>query len=213
MLKLYNTQMSGNCHRVRLMLSLLGLKYETVEIDLQKKDQLKPEFLSLNPLHKIPVLDDNGFVVRDSMAILVYLADKYGKGKWYPKDPEGRAEVQQWLSLAVNEGFNGLAVARAIVVFNRPGDPKAAAEIAEQALHAMQVRLKQRDWLATGEPTIADVASYVYAALAHQGHISLHNHPAIAPWIKRVEALPGYVAMPGLPWPGDPPKANKAEKV
>jgi glutathione S-transferase len=201
MLKLYDAEMSGNCHKVRMMLSLLGLKHQKIKIDMQQKDHLKPEYLALNPLHQVPVIDDKGFVLRDSQAILLYLAVKHGKGKWYPKDAEGQAEVQQWLSLAANEIFHGLAVARAIVLFDRPGDAKAAKEIGEKALHAMQVRLKQREWLATGDPTIADVACYPYVALCHLGHIKLDNHPAVKAWLKRFEALPGYLPMAGMPGP------------
>jgi glutathione S-transferase len=205
MIKLYDTPASGNCHKARLMLGLLGLDYRKINVDLSAKEQMKPEFVALNPLRKVPVLDDNGYVLRDSQAILVYLAEKYGKGKWYPKDAEGRGEVQQWLSLAVNEVFNGLAICRAIAKFGRKADPKVAREIGEQALHVMQLRLKQRNWLATHEPTIADIACYPYTALANEGGVPLRNHPAVIAWIERFEKLPGYVSMPGLPWPGDPP--------
>jgi glutathione S-transferase len=201
MIKLYETELSGNCHKVRMLLSFLGKKYESVKVNLREGEQKKPAFLKLNPLNTVPVIDDDGFVLRDSQAILVYLAEKYGKGKWMPKDAEGRGEVQQWLALCLNEVHYGLAVARGIKLMGRDGDYKQASETAHRALHAMQVRLKQRDWLAGSEPSVADVACYVYAALSHQGGIKLDNHPAVLAWLRRVEALPKFLAMPGLPYP------------
>jgi len=202
-IRLYDFERSGNCHKVRMMLSMLGIEYERIEIDLAKRDQLQDWFVALNPLHKVPVLDDDGLLLRDSAAILVYLVRKHGKTAWYPDDAAAAAEIQQWLSLSVNEVFNGLASARAIVVFNRDLDYATAVNIAHTALDTMEARLKQHDWLALDRFTIADLACYPYAALVHEGNVDLAPYPAVRTWIKQVEDLPGYVAMPGLPYPGD----------
>lgn len=201
MIKLYDFALSGNCHKVRMMLALLGVPYERVDIDLTKKDQMADWFVAINPLHKVPVLDDSGLVLRDSAAILLYLARQYGKPEWAPTEPRDAAEVQQWLSLSVNEVFNGLAMARAIIIFKRDMDHAAAVAVANTALDVMENRLSERDWLALDRFTIADLACYPYAALAHEGQMDLTPYPAIRRWFKRIEALPDYVAMRGLPHP------------
>lgn len=201
MINLYDFELSGNCHKVRMMLSFLGLEYQRIDIDLRKKDQMKPDFVALNRLHKVPVLIDDGFVIRDSAAIMIYLARKYGEPAWYPEPPADMAEIQQWLSFSVNEVFNGLAMSRAIVILKRDFDLELAHAITDIALDLLEFRLKDHEWLALDRFTLADIACYPYAALVHEGGVSLDGFPAIRAWFKRVESLQGYVAMPGLPFP------------
>jgi len=202
MLKLYDFDLSGNCHKVRMMLSFLGLEYAKVDVDLRKKDQMHPNFIELNRLHKVPVLVDGDLVLRDSAAILIYLARTYGKPEWYPEAAREMAEIQQWLSFSVNEVFNGLAMARAIVIFKRDFDLKTANAFSDSALDMLKFRLKDHEWLALGRFTLADLACYPYAALVHEGNVTLDPFPSIRAWFKRIESMPGYVAMPGLPHPG-----------
>ncbi len=178
-----------------MMLSMLGLEYEKRTIDLLKGEQNTPAFLELNPRHKVPVLVDDGVIISDSAAILVYLVRKYGGKDWYPDDAEAMAEIQKWLSFSVNEVFNGLALSRAMVIFNRPMDADAVHKIADIALAVLESRLKESDWLALDRPTIADIACYPYAAAIGEGNISLAAYPAIRAWLARVEDLPGCVAM------------------
>jgi len=201
MRKLYDFERSGNCHKIRMMLSFLKLEYERVGMNLLNKDQLSSEFLKLNPLHKVPVLDDDGFIIRDSAAILIYLARQYGRHDWYPDDPVAMGEIQQWLSFSVNEVFNGLAIARAIIIFKRPLDLDNARSIAKVALDEMERQLTDHDWLALDKFTIADIACYPYTALIHEGELTLDEYPSIRAWCKRIEALPNYAAMRGLPYP------------
>ncbi len=184
-----------------MMLAFLNIEYERVDIDLLKKDQLHPDFVKLNPLHKVPVLDDGGVVLRDSAAILIYLARKYGKEEWYPDDPLAMAEIQQWLSFSVNEVFNGLAISRAIIIFKRDMDLDEPRRIAKDALDSMEHRLKDHDWLALDRFTLADLACYPYTALIHEGELSLEAYPAIRAWFKRIEAMPNRAPMRGLPFP------------
>ncbi|MGI9464057.1 MAG: glutathione S-transferase family protein [Aestuariivirgaceae bacterium] len=195
MRKLYDFAPSGNCHKIRMMLSMLGLEYEKQSINLLKGEQNAPEFLKLNPRHKVPVLVDDSVVLSDSAAILIYLVRKYGREDWYPDEPEAMAEIQKWLSFSVNEVFNGLALSRAMVIFNRPMDAKAIHKVADIALDTLETRLKQAEWLALERPTIADIACYPYTAAIGEGNISLEPYPAIRAWLARVEALPGFVAM------------------
>jgi len=200
-MKLYNFEHSGNCHKIRMMLSFLEITYEKIDINLLNKDQLDPDFIRLNPLHKVPVLDDDGYILRDSAAILIYLARKYGKTEWYPDNAESMAEIQQWLSFSLIEMFNGLAITRAIVIFKRDMDPVGPRAIAMEVLDVLERHLKDHDWLALGRITIADISCYPYTALIHEGGISLQDYPSIRAWLKRVEKIPNAPPMRGLPYP------------
>lgn len=195
---LYDFPPSGNCHKIRIMLSMLGLEYDKVTVNLLKGEQRTPEFLQLNPSHKVPVLDDEGVVVSDSAAILIYLARKYGRDDLYPNEPEAMAAIQKWLSFSVNEVFNGLALSRAKVIFKRDVDAEPLHAIAFSALKTMEARLQETDWLALGQPTIADIACYPYTAAIGEGDLSLEPYLAIRAWLGRLEALPGFVAMPAF---------------
>jgi glutathione S-transferase len=158
MLKLYDIERSGNCYKARLMLSLLGLKYEKVPVDLASGAHKQPDYLAINPLGSVPAIDDNGVLIRDSAAILSYLGAKYGQGKWYPKSPKGIGKVQQWLSLSTNEIFHGLAVTRAIRLGFRQGDPSLTEPTGHKVLDLLKSRLENDEWLVAGKPSVADVA-------------------------------------------------------
>jgi glutathione S-transferase len=198
MMKLYDAAVSGNCHKVRMLLSMLGIEHEVVAVSLPEKEQKTPEHIARNPLGTVPVLQDGDVTIYDSQAILVYLAGKHGGESWLPGDAAGQASVQQWLSFAVNELWNGPAIARAKLRFNRDVDLPRAQTLAAEALTILDGRLAQRDWLALDRPTIADIACYPYAALAEEGEISLTPYKAVDAWFKRIKALSGYVGMPGL---------------
>ncbi len=197
-MKLYDAPVSGNCHKIRMLLSMLRLEHEIVPISLSDNEQKTPAHLARNPRGTVPVLADGAAVIYDSQAILVYLARKYGGEDWLPTDPVGLATVTQWLTFAVNEIWNGPAIARACLRFNRDVDLARAQAAGRDALALMDGHLAKRDWLALDRPTIADIACYPYAALAGEGEISLAPYGALGAWFKRVEALPGYLGMPGL---------------
>ncbi|MEZ5923000.1 MAG: glutathione S-transferase family protein [Hyphomicrobiaceae bacterium] len=199
MIKLYDIERSGNCYKARLMLSLLNLSYDKVPVDLAAGEQKQPDFLEVNPLGSVPVLDDNGVIIRDSAAILVYLAGKYGQGKWYPKSPKGMGKVQQWLAVSSNEVFHGLAIPRAIKLGFRQGDYEAGKAIGEKVLRLLEQRLTTEDWLVAGKPSVADVAIYPYVALAPQGGMPLDGYLAVRKWIRRVEGLEGFTSLPQPP--------------
>ena len=117
MIKLYRHALSGHSHRVELFLSLIGEPVELVDVDLLGGAHKQEAFLKLNPFGQVPVIDDDGVVVADSNAILVYLAGKYADAAWYPRDPETAAAVQRWLSVAAGEIASGPASARLVTVF------------------------------------------------------------------------------------------------
>ncbi len=198
MMKLYDAALSGNCHKIRMLLSMLELEHEVVPMSLPDLDHKTPEHLARNPLGTLPVLEDGDVTIYDSQAILVYLAGKYGGEAWLPGDAAGQALVQQWLSYAVNEIWNGPALARAFLLFNRDVDLARCQAAGAAALAHLDAHLSKHDWLALDRPTIADIACYPYSALAEAGEISLAPYKALGAWFKRIEALPGYVSMPGL---------------
>jgi glutathione S-transferase len=201
-IKLYDLDRSGNCHKVRVMLSLLGLDYEAVRIDTTKGESQTTEFKRLNPRGQIPVLEDGESVIWDSMAILIYLARRYGDDGWLPVDALGEARVMQWLAVSENELLYGLARARVTLLFKAPFDLGRCHLDAKPGLATMEQRLADHAWLAAGRPTIADVACYPYVSVADEGHFSLEPYPAVRAWLERAEAFPGWLKMPRQPSAG-----------
>jgi glutathione S-transferase len=195
-IKLYNFPRSGHAHRVELMLSLLQLPTELIFVDLAKGAHKQPEFLALNAFGQVPVIDDQGLVLADSNAILVYLAQKYGNGRWLPADPVGAAKVQRWLSVAAGPIAFGPARARLITVFGAPHNAEEAIARSHDVLKVIDQELGHTTFLAGSEPTIADVAAYSYIAHAPEGNVSLEDYANVRAWLKRIEALPGFVGMP-----------------
>jgi len=192
-MKLYFHPVSGHSHRARLFLSLIGVKHELINVDLMAGAQKQPDFLKLNSFGQVPVLDDDGIVVPDSNAILFYLAKKFGKSDWLPEEPKGAAAVQRWLSVAAGEISRGPAAARLQVLFKLQGD---AAEIIRNAHHVLKLvdtALNGREWLAGSRATIADVALYSYIVSAPEGNVDLSAYGNINAWLRRIEALPGFV--------------------
>lgn len=196
-MKLYDNPLSGNCYKIHLLLHLIGKDYETVPVDLLGGENRQPAFLRISPRGLIPVLDDDGHRVWDSAAILVYLARKYAPD-WLPTDAGNMGEAMQWLAVAGDELLYGLAQARRILLLKREGDLEASQATGRVGLHLLDQRLQGRDWLVTDRPTIADLACYPYVALAHQGGVSLDKYANVRDWIARIQALPGYIGMPGL---------------
>ncbi|HUR90909.1 MAG TPA: glutathione S-transferase family protein [Ramlibacter sp.] len=196
MIKLHRLALSGHCHRVELFLSLLGLEYELVDVDMLKGEHKSPAFLALNPFGQVPVLQDGDLTLADSNAILVYLEARYAPGQWLPRDPAGAARVQRWFSAAAGPLAFGAAAARAVQVFGRKDDTQPMIVRANQVLQVMEQELARDPWLAGREPSLADISLYSYVARAPEGNISLEPYPNVRAWLARVEALPRFVPMP-----------------
>ena len=198
-LRLHRARISGHCHRVELFLSLLGLPWEPVEIDLPSRGHKTAPFLALNPFGQVPVLQDGELTLADSNAILVYLEARYAPGQWLPRDPVGAALVQRWLSVAAGQLAFGPAAARVIQLFQRPDDPAPAMARASALFGVMEQELADKPFLAGGQPTLADIAMYSYTERAPEGNVSLEPHANVRAWLARIEALPGFVPMPRSP--------------
>lgn len=196
-MKLYDLDLSGNCHKVRMLLSFLHVDYETVPVDFMGGEHKQAEFLRLNPKGEIPVLVDGDVTLYDSQAILVYLARKYDAESWWPSDPEAQARVMLWLSTAAHEISHGPNAARLNKLLNYDLDYDLAAKRARSILALLDNHLSDREWLELGRPTLADIAIFPYVAIARDGEIDLDRYPNVVAWIDRVKALPDYVSMPG----------------
>nr|WP_319534252.1 glutathione S-transferase [uncultured Vibrio sp.] len=196
MIKLYWHPLSGHAHRAHMLLSMLELDFELITVDLPEGEHQQPEFLALNPFGQIPVLVDGETVISDSNAILVYLASVYDKQqKWLPEPPQIRANIEQFLSLAAHRLAGSIAKLRAANLFNRSIDSELLTQEAYKLLKQLQNYQNGRQWLVGTTPTIADLALYSYIKLAPEGGIGLADYPALDAWLKRVEALPGFVPM------------------
>ena len=195
-IKFYNFPKSGHAHRIELMLSLLNLPTELVFVDLAKGAHKQPDFLALNPFGQVPVIDDNGTVIADSNAILVYLAKKYDNGNWLPEEPAAAARVQRWLSVAAGPLAFGPAAARLVTVFGAAFNTDEVIARAHTLLKVIDAELANAPFLAGSTPTIADIANYSYIAHAPEGNVSLEPYANVRSWLARIESLPGFVAMP-----------------
>jgi len=195
-IKLYHFPLSGHAHRVQLMLSLLQLPTELVFVDLAKGEHKQERFLAINPFGQVPAIDDNGVILSDSNAILVYLAKQYGEGRWLAEEPAAAARVQRWLSVAAGQLAFGPAAARLVTVFGAKFNAEEVINRAHALLTLMEGELDAVPFLTGSTPTIADVANYSYIAHAPEGNVSLEAYPNVRAWLQRIEALPGFVAMP-----------------
>lgn len=198
MYKLYHTQVTGNSYKVRLVLSLLGVSYDLIDVDIFHGENRTADYLALNPLSKVPILIlPDGRVLTESNAILIYLAEGT---RFLPKDRYDRAKVFQWMFFEQYSHAPYIAVARFWIHLLGRGEEKRHErplwrEKGNLALSIMDQELNQRDFLATGRYTIADIALYAYTHVAEEGEFDLEPYPAIRAWLQRVSDQPGHVPM------------------
>jgi glutathione S-transferase len=195
-IRLFRHPVSGHSHRVELYLSLLGLPYELVHVDVIKGAHKQPEFLARNVFGQVPVIEDGDVTVADSNAILVYLGERYDEaGRFWPRTAQGKAAVQRWFSVAAGQLAAGPAAARLVRILGAKLDYERAVGIAKQLFQTLEGELGARDYLVGATPTLADIALYAYVARAPEGDISLEPYPGLRAWLGRIEALPGFVPM------------------
>lgn len=195
-IKLYRNPLSGHCHRVELMLSFLGLPYENVDLDMANGAHKSLEYLKISPFGQVPAIDDNGYTMSDSNAIITYLVNRYNDGhNWSPKDPAKAAEVQRWLSVAAGEIMYGPCSVRLVKLFGMELDYERAEAITNKLFSVLEPTLSGRKFLAGDEITLADIAGYSYIAHVPEGGVSLQPYPAIRAWLSRIEAQPNFIGM------------------
>ncbi|MGZ2257992.1 glutathione S-transferase family protein [Roseobacter sp. A03A-229] len=201
-IKLYRNPKSGHCHRVELMLAFLGLPYETIDLDMANGAHKAADYLKISPFGLVPAIDDGGYTLSDSNAILIYLVQTYAKGSgWMPSDPKEAAEVQRWLTVAADNIYAGPCAARLVKVFGTAHDHTAAVAKAHDLFKVMDAHLDGRDWLATDKITVGDIAAYSYTAHAPEGGVDLAPYPNVRAWLQRIEARPNFIGMAKSPVP------------
>ena len=193
---LYDSPVSGNCYKVRLLLAHLGLPYERRRVDVVDRSG-RPELLGgLNPALRVPTLVlDDGRALGESGAILNYLAEGTG---YIPEDPYDRARMLQWMFFEQYSHEPYVAVPRFWLTKNVEVDPETLAErqrVGYLAFDAMESHLAGNDYLAAGRYTLADIALYAYTHVADEGGFDMSGYPAIGAWIDRVAAQPGHVPI------------------
>ena len=194
---LFNSQVSGNCYKVRLLLALLGVSYDRQEVDVVDRSNRAELLGHLNPALRVPtlVLDDDR-VLAESNAILWF----FGEGTEYvPEDPFARAQVLQWLFFEQYSHEPNIAVVRfwVAVAGEWPSEPELEARRAggHAALDAMERHLSGRSYLVDERYTIADIALYAYTHVAEEAGFDLARYPAIGGWLERVADRPGHVPI------------------
>ncbi|GBL05318.1 glutathione S-transferase family protein [Glaciecola sp. KUL10] len=195
-IKLYRNPLSGHCHRAELMLAFLGLPYETIDLDMANGAHKAPDYLKISPLGQVPAIDDNGFTLSDSNAIIMYLFKKYNDDyEWYPDQPEKAAEVQRWLSIAAGEIAYGPCAVRLVKLFGMDLDYELAKQKTISLFTVLEPLLTNQSFLVGNTITIADIAGYSYISHVPEGGVSLEPYPAIRAWLARIEAHPNFVGM------------------
>jgi glutathione S-transferase len=196
---LYNSQVSGNCYKVRLLLAHLGVEYDRQELSVADRSN-RPEVLGgLNPALRVPTLIlDDGRALGESGAIIWF----FGEGtRFVPDDPYERAQVLQWMFFEQYDHEPAIAVVRFWLAYSgRPRedfadrlDERLAA--GHRALDALERHLDGRSWLVGDGMTLADIALYAYTHVAGEGGFELDRYPAIGAWLERVANEPGHVPI------------------
>jgi glutathione S-transferase len=194
---LYNSQVSGNCYKVRLLFAHLGIEYERQELDVVDRSN-RPDVLGgLNPALRVPTLVlDDGRSMPESNAIIFYFAEGT---PYLPEDRFERAQVLQWQFFEQYDHEPNIAVARFLVAFSGTNPSESDLEPQRRggykALDAMEGHLADREFLVGERYSIADISLYAYTHVAHEGGFDLSGYPAINAWLDRVAAQPGHVPI------------------
>ncbi len=197
-MKIYGDGLSGNCYKIQLFCSLIGLEYQWVEIDVLAGDTQTETFLNKNPNGKIPLLElDDGQLISESNAVLYFLASDTD---YLPSDNYLRAKVLQWQFFEQYSHEPYIAVARYIAKYlglpdDRLSDYESKQPGGHKALQVMENQLNQSDFLIGDTCTIADISLFAYTHVADEGGFDLAGYPAILSWLDRIKAIPGYQAM------------------
>ena len=196
---LYNSQVSGNCFKVRLLLAHLGLEVETVEMSVVDRSNRQEVLGELNPGLRVPTLVlDDGRPLGESNAILWYLGDGT---QYVPMDPYERAQVLQWQFFEQYQHEPAIAVARFLIAYSELPREQYAERLpglmksGYVALDAMERHLDGRSFLVGETYTLADISLYAYTHVAHEGGFDLDPYPAIRSWLERVAAQPGHIGI------------------
>jgi len=197
MYKLYDFLPSGNCYKIRLLLSQLGLEYERINVDILKKESRTPEFLKINPNGRTPVLDHNGKNLAESNAILWYLASNTD---FLPTSNYEQAQVLQWMFFEQFSHEPNIAAPRYWISILKAEKEykeqlKVKTKLGYAALDVMEQHLSGNDYFVGNQYSIADISLYAYTHLAEEGKFDLSRYRYIKEWFKRIENQKNYVSI------------------
>jgi glutathione S-transferase len=202
MITVHGMSSSGNCHKVRLALDLLGRPYRWVEVDSAAGQTRTPAFLARNPNGRVPIIErEDGSVLAESNAILCWLAEGTAL---MPTDAWARAQMMSWMFFEQYSHEPFVAVARFICGWTSADSPRRAdlprlRERAAEALAVMERHLQAHDWFGGQALSIADLALFAYTHCAEDGGVSLAAFPAVRGWVQRMLGVPQVVIMPSPP--------------
>lgn len=198
MYKVYGDMLSGNCYKIKMLLTFLNIEHEWIHVDILNGETQTEKFKSINPNGKIPLLViDDGQVLAESNAILNYFAEGTD---YLPRSKFERACVLQWQFFEQYSHEPYIAVARYINKYlGLPSDRMAEYESKQsgghKALKVMEEHLTNKTYFVGNNISIADISLFAYTQVAHEGGFDLASYPNILAWIKRIQDLPDYIEM------------------
>jgi glutathione S-transferase len=198
MYRLYGMSGSGNCYKPRLLLTQLHIPFEWIEKDTRKGETRTPEYLTINPNGRVPLLEvTSGKYLAESNAMLCYLAED---SPYLPRDRWQRAQVMQWLFFEQYSHEPYIAVTRFILKY-LPSDHERHLELPRlrergyQALTVMEQHLSRHAFFVDEHYSIADIALYAYTHVADEGGFDLSRYTAVRKWLENVRSQPGHIPM------------------
>ena len=197
-LKIYGDSRSGNCYKIQLLCSEMGVDYDWEEVDIIAGDTRTSQFLAMNANGKIPLLVlPDGRYLPESNAILFYLADG---SEFFAGDAYARAEILQWMFFEQYSHEPNIATSRFIIKYlGNPADRQPGLEEKKvggyKALEIMEQQLRCHPFIAGDKYNIADIALFAYTHVAGEGGFSLEDYAAIREWITTIKGRPNYVPM------------------
>ena len=203
MITVYGYSPSGNCHKLRMLLSHLGRvadrDFRWIETDSAHGATRTPQYMAKNPNGRVPMIElDDGRILAESNAILCWLAEGTN---YFAGDSWQRAQTLAWMFFEQYSHEPYVAVARFICGWTPLDSPRRAElpklrERGHQALAVMEKHLSSTAWFSGPQYGIADIALFAYTHCAHEGGISLDAYPVLQDWLDRIRAQPGFVPMP-----------------
>jgi len=198
MFRLYQMNSSGNCYKIRLLLTQLEIPFETIEIDILKKESRTPQFLLKNPNGRVPLLETpEGKFLAESNAMMFYLSQNT---EFFPNDKWQQAKVMEWLFFEQYSHEPYIATSRYWISLLGKADEyreaiKQKKEPGYAALGVMEKHLENNRFFVGDRYTIADIGLFAYTHVAPEGGFDLTQFPAIQTWIERVMAQPRYIGI------------------
>ena len=195
-MKLYGHPYSNHARRVQMLCEECGVPYIYETVDLMKGAQYAPTFLAMNPNGKVPVMEDDGFTLWESHAIMRYLADKHKAHQWYPAEAKARAQAEQWLDwvqtrlgpecgkIMFNTHFAGANANKQAIEDGK----KWLAKI----LPVMDGVLGKNKYLCGNQPTLADIAAVTNIAYLEMCQVGLDPYPAVMKWFDVMKSRPSF---------------------